>query len=100
RPPPGRRHTCGRPPARGRLTPRRAPEYTQPRFRGRPGPVPEEENPMRHLAMATVAVLVLAAAARTDEEKVPLDKVPKAVLDSAKKRFPKAEVKGASKEGE
>jgi hypothetical protein len=35
-----------------------------------------------------------------DEEKVPLDKLPKAVLEAAKKRFPKAEVVGASKEKE
>jgi hypothetical protein len=50
--------------------------------------------------MATVAVLVMAAAARSDEEQLSLDKVPKPVLEAAKKRFPKAEVKGASKEGE
>jgi hypothetical protein len=50
--------------------------------------------------MAAVAVLVLAAAARSDEEQLSLDKVPKPVLEAAKKRFPKAEVKGASKEGE
>ncbi len=55
---------------------------------------------MRHLAMAVVASIVLAAPARADdgEEKVPLDKVPKAVLEKVKKRFPKAEVKEASKE--
>jgi hypothetical protein len=55
---------------------------------------------MRHLAMTAVAVLVLAAVARSDEEQITLDKVPKPVLEAAKKRFPKAEVKGASKEGE
>ncbi len=55
---------------------------------------------MRHLAMATVALFVLVAPTRADEEKVPLDKVPKAVLEAAKKRFPKAEVVGASKETE
>jgi hypothetical protein len=49
-------------------------------------------------AGAALALFVLAAAARGDEEKVPLDKVPKPVLDAAKKRFPKAEIKGASKE--
>ena len=53
---------------------------------------------MRHLAMVAVAVFVLAAPVRADEEKVPLDKVPKAVLEAAKKRFPKAEVVGASTE--
>jgi len=55
---------------------------------------------MRQLVMTAVAVFVLAAPVRADEEKVPLDKVPKAVLDAAKKRFPKAEVAGASKEKE
>jgi hypothetical protein len=42
--------------------------------------------------------LVLGLAARADEEKVPLDKVPKTVLDAVKKKFDGAEVKGASKE--
>lgn len=51
-------------------------------------------------AGATLALFVVAAAARGDEENVPLDKVPKPVLEAAKKRFPKAEVKGASKETE
>ncbi|MCE9565183.1 MAG: PepSY-like domain-containing protein [Planctomycetes bacterium] len=55
---------------------------------------------MRRLAMATVALFVLAHPVRADEEKVPLDKVPKAVLEAAKKRFPKAEAVGASKEAE
>lgn len=55
---------------------------------------------MRHLAIAAVAALVFAVAARADEEKVPLDKLPKGVLEVAKKRFPKAEVVGASKETE
>src|SRR4051812_1069756 len=49
-------------------------------------------------AGAALALFVLAAAVRADEEKVPLDKVPKPVLEAAKKRFPKAEIKGASKE--
>src|SRR5262249_9602788 len=51
------------------------------------------------VAMAAV-VLALAGSARADEEKVPLDKVPKAVLDAVKARFPGAEMKGASKETE
>jgi hypothetical protein len=59
----------------------------------------EEEQAMRALPVA-VALFVFAAPVRADEEKVPLDKVPKAVLDAAKKRFPKAEVVGASKETE
>jgi hypothetical protein len=41
---------------------------------------------------------VLAAGARADEEKVPLGKLPKAVLQSVKKRFPDAEMKQAGKE--
>jgi hypothetical protein len=50
--------------------------------------------------MTAVALFVLATPVRADEEKVPLDKLPKAVLEAAKKRFPKAEVTGASKETE
>jgi hypothetical protein len=50
------------------------------------------------VAGAALALLVLAAAARADEEKLSPDKLPKQVLEAAKKRFPKAEVKGASKE--
>ena len=53
---------------------------------------------MHCLAMTAVAAFILLPPVRADEEKVPLDKVPKAVLDAAKKRFPKGEVKGASKE--
>lgn len=50
---------------------------------------------------AGVAVLALAlVCARADEEKVPLDKVPKAVIDAVKKEFPKAEVAGAATEKE
>ncbi len=56
---------------------------------------------MRYLAAATVVAFVLGTApVRADEEKVPLEKVPKAVLEAAKKRFPKAAVIGASKETE
>lgn len=53
---------------------------------------------MRYSAMAAVALFVLTAPVHADEDKVPLDKVPKAVLEAAKKRFPKAEVTGTSKE--
>jgi hypothetical protein len=55
---------------------------------------------MRPLAVVALAALALALPARSDEEKVPLDKVPKPVLEAAKKRFPKAEAKEASKEEE
>jgi hypothetical protein len=44
--------------------------------------------------------LLVAAAARADEEKVPLDKVPKAVLSTVKARFPGATLKAAGKEKE
>lgn len=40
------------------------------------------------------------AGARDDEVKVPLDKVPKAVMDCVKAKFPGAELKSASKETE
>lgn len=53
---------------------------------------------MRFLTAVVTALVVSAAPARADEEKVPLDKVPKAVLEAAKKRFPKAEVVGAGTE--
>ena len=46
------------------------------------------------LATLTLAALV----GRADEEKVPLDKVPAAIKEAVKKRFPKAEMKDASKE--
>jgi uncharacterized membrane protein YkoI len=43
---------------------------------------------------------VLAAAARADEEKIALDKLPKAVTDAIKKAYPDAEMKSAEKEKE
>jgi uncharacterized membrane protein YkoI len=46
------------------------------------------------------ALAVLAAGARADEEKVPLDKLPRAVADAVKARFPGAELVGASREVE
>jgi uncharacterized membrane protein YkoI len=51
-----------------------------------------------------VAVLVAVgfigalAGARADEEKIGLDKLPKAVLEAVKKRFPNAEMIEAAKE--
>lgn len=47
-----------------------------------------------------VALLVCVAGGRADEEKVPLDKLPKAVMDAVKARFPGAELKSAAKETE
>ena len=50
---------------------------------------------------ALVAALAgLGFAARADEEKVPLDKLPKAISRAVKKRFPKGEMKEAAKETE
>lgn len=51
-------------------------------------------------AVAIVAVVVVLAAARADEVKVPLGELPKAVADAVKKRFPKAELVEAAKETE
>lgn len=50
--------------------------------------------------LAAAGLLVLAAGTRADEEKVPLDKVPKVVMDAVKARFPSAKVVGAEKETE
>jgi hypothetical protein len=47
-----------------------------------------------------VALCSLAVAWADDEEKVPLDKLPKAVIDAVKNKFPKAELVEASKESE
>src|SRR5689334_4740830 len=47
-----------------------------------------------------VALLVLTALASADEEKVPLDRVPKAVREAVKARFPDAELVSAEKETE
>ena len=54
------------------------------------------------LSVAVAAFLgaVLVLATRADEEKVPLDKLPKAVADAVKKRFPDAELVSAEKEKE
>jgi hypothetical protein len=51
-------------------------------------------------SVAIVTSLLFVAAARSDEEKVNLDKVPAPALEAVKKRFPGAEIKGASKEVE
>lgn len=48
--------------------------------------------------LCLVAVVGLAGVRADDEEKVPLDKLPKAVVEAVQKRFPKVEMKGASKE--
>ena len=51
-------------------------------------------------AVAALGLLVVSAPARADEQKVPLDKVPKAVLNAVKARFPGAELVEAAKETE
>lgn len=48
--------------------------------------------------LACVVVLAAAVVARADEEKVPLDKLPKAVVAAVKARFPKAEMTEGAKE--
>jgi len=49
------------------------------------------------LCVVVIAGLLGAAVARADEEKVPLDKVPKPVIDAVKAKFPGAELKGCEK---
>jgi hypothetical protein len=56
---------------------------------------------MRSMTVAgLLAVLGLASGTRAQGEKIPLARVPKVVLDSAKARFPGAEIKEASEETE
>jgi len=55
---------------------------------------------LRLSAAALVVLMVTALGASADdekEEKVPLDKVPKAVLDAVKAKFPKAKLVSAEK---
>ncbi len=52
------------------------------------------------LATVAVAAVLLWADARADEEKVPLDKVPEAVMKAVKAKFPGAKLLGASTEKE
>ena len=49
---------------------------------------------------AAFTMAALAMAARADEEEVPLDKVPAAILKAVRDKFPKAELKEASRETE
>ncbi len=56
---------------------------------------------MRSIYIGMAAMILMAAApAAWADEKVDLDKVPKAVVDAVKARFPDAEIKGAEKETE
>lgn len=57
----------------------------------------------RLLQVATYVVfgmVLCATSAQADEEKVPLDKLPKPVVDAVKTKFPGAEMKEAAKEEE
>ena len=54
----------------------------------------------RMAACAAVVALAAGAVARAGDEKLPLDKLPKAVVDAVKEKFPKAEMKAAEKEVE
>jgi hypothetical protein len=56
---------------------------------------------MRSMTVAGfLAVLGLASGTRAQEEKIPLHRVPRVVINSAKTKFPGAEIKKASKETE
>lgn len=55
---------------------------------------------MLRTVATVVTVALVVAGGRADEEKVPLDKLPKAVVDAVKAKFPKAEIKQAEKETE
>jgi hypothetical protein len=55
---------------------------------------------MRTVILAAVVSFGTLSAARAGEEKVSLDKLPRAVSDAVKKRFPSAELTKASKETE
>ena len=48
--------------------------------------------------LALAAGMAAVVNVRADEEKVPLDKLPKAVKEAVEKRFPKVEMNGASRE--
>lgn len=54
-------------------------------------------NRIACVAVLSVGLLAVGGV-RADEEAVPLDKLPKAVKEAVEKRFPKVEMKAASKE--
>src|SRR6516225_7009405 len=60
----------------------------------------DKETAMRRMmiGLGIVAVLGLFLTAGRAEEKLELDKVPKAVMDAVKAKFPGAKITGASKE--
>jgi hypothetical protein len=65
----------------------------------------DEENVMRKTisrlgTCAVVGLFLVGTLARSDDKKVPLDKVPKPVMDAIKARFPGADVTSVEKETE
>jgi uncharacterized membrane protein YkoI len=54
----------------------------------------------RSLAAAAFCLFVFAVTGRADEKKIPLDQVPKAIMEAAKAKFAGAEFKGAEIEKE
>jgi hypothetical protein len=65
-----------------------------------PHPQITRRDPMRRFLCGVVTLVVLAGSSWGDEEKVPLDKLPKAVVEAVKEKFPKAELISAEKETE
>ena len=61
---------------------------------------PRKGIPMKLLRMLVCATVLVGTIGflRADEEKIALNKLPKAVLESVRKRFPKAELTSAEKE--
>lgn len=53
---------------------------------------------MVRLTIVAAGIVLVGAVGRADEEKVPVNQLPKAVVDAVKKRFPALEVNSASKE--
>src|SRR5437879_2104073 len=54
--------------------------------------------PNRRITVVAVGLFMCAGAAPGGEEKVPLDKLPQAVVDAVKAKFPKAKLVSAEKE--
>ena len=52
------------------------------------------------IGLAVVVVMVTASGIARADDNVPVEKLPKAVVDTLKKRFPKGELTKASKSGE
>ena len=55
---------------------------------------------MRNMIGLAVVVMVTASGIARADDNVPVEKLPKAVVDTLKKRFPKGELTKASKSGE